>query len=215
MGLFLRHLELILTAVGLLLILVGSFVLHQQATNPGLWSTALATSVGTSQGLVLWIVRSKQRDARDQTIRDVQSMLQDVVNNQLVVIQMADQINRRKPGAVPGRAVQRSVGVIYEAIASLSHESLHAWTLKYRTVRRRVASDGWQARAEPNEAEYEKYPETGSLTLPSLDPAMDEPSSSVTSAPLPSSAIPQSDVRLTRPDEGELELDATAPQLKK
>ena len=142
-GVFLRHLEPIFAALGLVLIGAGAIVLHDRVESPWLWCTLLATGIGVTQVLLLWAIRSRQRIARDQIICEVQTMLQDVINNQLVVIQMADQINRRKPGAVPESAVERSVGVIYEAVASLSHDSLHAWTQKYRQAARRRDPEAW------------------------------------------------------------------------
>lgn len=159
----------------------------------------VAMSVCGLQGLLSWGVRSQQRIARDQTLLEVQAMLQDVVNNQLVVIQMADQINRRKPGAVPESAVERSVGVIYEAIASLSHESLHAWSLKYRRARhRRRPRDRMEPVSVSDASTSVAPPSTnaGPVTMPSLgdrvlvDPAEGDPQGHPVS-----SGVVESDVR--------------------
>ncbi len=188
-GVFLRHLELAVAIVGLLVIAAGALA-FQGVPQSWVWVSAWASLVGLSQMLFIWTVRSKERSARDQTIVEVQTMLKDVINNQLVVIQMADQINRRKPGSVPQRAVERSVSVISDAIASLSQDSLQAWTEKYRSSARRIDTSGL-GRVEASEQLKKKLeaivptespPFQTRSTLPSPDgpspdgPSPDEPS---------------------------------------
>lgn len=200
-GQLLRHLELTVTAASLALLAGGGWMLRVDRAGGGSRLLFLTGSVCFVQGLVLWVVRSKQRSARDQTLVEVQTMLQDVVNNQLVVIQMADQINRRKPGAVPEAAVERSVGVIYEAIASLSHESLHAWSLKYRQAKDRYRVPPLMEKAGPSEDAAEQGP----VTEPSVSKHAElphEPSGEPSSSTV-SSDVPQSDVRVTDAPEDE------------
>ena len=221
MGLFLRHLELTVTAVSLALLSTGGWLTRVEVPGGGTRLLFLAGSICFAQGSVLWVVRSKQRSARDQTLLEVQTMLQDVVNNQLVVIQMADQINRRKPGAVPEAAVERSVGVIYEAIASLSHESLHAWTLKYRKSKDRYRVPTLMDTAKGADGSTADLSGRGPVTMASRAPqptasqetdALGVPGSAPISSAVSSAAV-QSDVRLTDAPDSEAE-HATLKSLK-
>ncbi len=178
-----------------------------------------ATGIFVVEAVGLWVVRHRQRVARDQTIVEVQTMLQDVINNQLVVVQMADQINRRKPGTVPEDVVERAVGVIYEAVASLSDDSLHAWTQKYRQSRRRHRVENWMVKLENNPQLKQKLEAIvpGDLSTQRSVSSPQEPRSTeaapssfqssqsqpVSSQPLSSRPMPYSDIRQVKRDEEE------------
>jgi hypothetical protein len=134
MAFLLRHLELYLTVLGLLVILSAGFLLQEQTLGPWRVTALVAIAVGAIHGCLFWGVRQRQRMVRDDTIHAVQSMLRDVVNNQLLVIQMADSMNRRQPGSVAQKTVDHSVAAISDALESLSRESLRAWSSRYDPV---------------------------------------------------------------------------------
>lgn len=133
MAFFLRHLELNLTAIGLLVILSAGFLFEEPSLGPWRVTALVAVAVGAIHGCLFWEVRRRQRQIREDTIDSVKNMLRDVVNNQLLIIQMADSMNRRQPGSVAQRTVDHSVAAISDALESLSRESLRVWSSRYAT----------------------------------------------------------------------------------
>ncbi len=126
----LKNLELILTAAGLLIILVAASL----ATQSNRWPVAAvtATVVGVIHGILFWLVRRRQRMIREQALRDVRAMLQDVVKNQLMVIQANVHMATRAPDSdkYVGR-INTTVGDISAALDSISDEALTSWQQKY------------------------------------------------------------------------------------
>ena len=78
---FLRYLELILTAAGVVVILL-IFTIFRNTTP---WKAAAICSivVGIVHGLIFYLVRSKQRKTRSQEVFSIREMLDDMVNNRL------------------------------------------------------------------------------------------------------------------------------------
>jgi hypothetical protein len=87
---FLSHyLELVFTALGLLVILaVPALFLRRYPVYPWRIAAVTATAVGIIHGLLFYVVRRRERDARTRLIREVRSMT-DVLCNQLQVVVLA------------------------------------------------------------------------------------------------------------------------------
>jgi len=78
---FLRYLELILTAVGVVLVLVIFAVFRN--SYPWKAAAVCAVVVAVVHGLIFYAVRSRQRKARKQEVFSIREMLDDMVNNRL------------------------------------------------------------------------------------------------------------------------------------
>jgi hypothetical protein len=144
---FINHIELWLSGAALVLIF-GIPV----AVGPGelqFWRlTALvAVAVGTLHGVIFWVVRRRQRKIRQQSIRDIQAMLADVVKNRLTAIDMylpeaddPEMVRQEVEG------VRASIQEIAEEVDSLSEETLQAWEEKYEGALRHTAERQSEAR---------------------------------------------------------------------
>ena len=133
MTILLRYLELILTLVGIVVIFAVTGLITPRGVGP--WQVAAITAilVGIVHGLTFWLVRRRQRVVRMQTVTDVQSMLKDVINNQLTVIQGMNYLRTEDPAQTQRATAQiaRCVTSISDALQHLSEESLQAWHNKY------------------------------------------------------------------------------------
>jgi hypothetical protein len=85
---FVNHIELWLSGLGLVLI----FGIPALVGGNGivLWRliALIAVGVGVVHGFIFWTVRRRQRQARRQSIREIQQMLSDVLKNKLAAINM-------------------------------------------------------------------------------------------------------------------------------
>jgi hypothetical protein len=88
----LRYLELILSAAGLVVILVVPALFFPSRQYRWVAAAATATSVGVIHGLIFFGVRHRQRTLRSQTIREIQLLVDDLVRNQLAVISLSSEI---------------------------------------------------------------------------------------------------------------------------
>jgi len=79
----LRHLELVLSAVGVLVIFVVPMVFFRQPTLRWEAAAVTAAAVGVIHGLIFYAVRRRQRLIRRDTIREMQLVVDDIVRNQL------------------------------------------------------------------------------------------------------------------------------------
>lgn len=133
MTILLRYLELILTLVGIIVIFAVTGLVTPRGVGP--WEVAAITAVlvGIVHGVIFWLVRRRQRAVRMQTVTDVQSMLKDVINNQLTVIQGMDYLRTADPAQTQRATAQiaRCVTSISDALQHLSEESLRDWHNKY------------------------------------------------------------------------------------
>lgn len=135
MSSFLRNLELWLTAAGL--VVVGVAAAWSSAVHVEPWRTATiaATTVGVIHGVLFWVVRSRQRKMRTQTIAEVQFMLSDIVNNQLGIIMASAEMPAGAAASAEAAEqtarIRSSVLRISEGVRHLSEESLGAWSAKY------------------------------------------------------------------------------------
>ena len=132
---FIRHVELWLSALGLILIFV--IVLLFAPDGDSVWRTATiaAVTIGVLHGIIFWLIRRRQRRLRQEAIEEIRDMLSDVVKNQLAVIGVC---LPDAPGA--GQRQRRAVGHIRDSLAriallidSISEDSLQHWQATYAT----------------------------------------------------------------------------------
>lgn len=129
----LRNLEIYLSLAGLAVIFGVTLLLRPFGFDAWTVAAVTATFVGVVHGLIFWAVRRRQHTLRIETIREIQHMLKDMINNQLTVIQTmasmpcADMVDTRKFSD----PVNRSVGKISAALQDLSDESLRRWKEHY------------------------------------------------------------------------------------
>jgi hypothetical protein len=133
MKIFLRHLELILTTVGLVVVAVLPQWLHVRDWSAGEVAVATAVTVAALHGLIFWAVRERQRRVRTQTIAEVRHMLHDVVNNQLMILGLEIEELAGNSAEARQRLInsRKSVQRISLALDALSEESLRHWKNKY------------------------------------------------------------------------------------
>jgi uncharacterized membrane protein YraQ (UPF0718 family) len=81
---FLRYLELILTAVGVIVIFLIFAIFRD--TSPWKAAAICAVVVGVVHGLIFYLVRARQRKTRSQEVFSIREMLDDMVNDQLNVV---------------------------------------------------------------------------------------------------------------------------------
>ena len=83
----LANIELILSAVGLLMIVLVPAIVSPKPEN--FWEVTAITAilVGFIHGLIFWLVR-RQRIVRAQLLDDLRTVLADVVNNQLIALRL-------------------------------------------------------------------------------------------------------------------------------
>lgn len=129
---FLRHIELYLTAVGLLVILLvpGFFSIEQRV----LVIAITAVGVGVVHGLLFWLVRRRQRLVREALLQDLRGMLKDRINNKLQVV-LVHAVAPAGDLSADDRArlkeVAESVMEVSQLLDRLSLESLSAWQAHY------------------------------------------------------------------------------------
>jgi 4-amino-4-deoxy-L-arabinose transferase-like glycosyltransferase len=130
----LENLELVLTAAGLLVIFTAHILFHSSA-DPGSWkvSALTATAVGVLHGVIFWLVRRRQRGIRRETLRDVERMLKDIINNQLCIIAFTSEMQKADPSSVldANNRITQSVRRIHTSLEGISEESLNLWKSQY------------------------------------------------------------------------------------
>ena len=129
---FLRHLELWLTAVGLLVVWVVALLVPQSIE---VWKAAtfVALVVSMLHGVLFWVVRRRQRAVRLRTIDELREMMADRVKNQLAVIAMYLPMTQdREMLEMTLGGIHESIDEITRAVDSLNDESLSSWKTHYR-----------------------------------------------------------------------------------
>jgi len=116
----LEYLELILTAAGVLVVIVV-FALFRKVAP---WKAAAisALAVGVLHGTIFFIVRSAQRKARRAAVNAIRHTFDDLVRNKLQVVLFATEIQDQdwRPAA------QRAVQEIQNSLNRIEAESLAA-----------------------------------------------------------------------------------------
>ena len=117
---WLEYLELILTAAGVLVVLIFFSIFRDIAA----WKAAAisALAVGVLHGVIFFAVRSAQRRARTIAIRNIRARLDDLVRNKLQVVLFATEIQDQdwRPAA------QSAVQEIVNNLNQIESESLTA-----------------------------------------------------------------------------------------
>ncbi len=114
----LEYLELILTAVGVLLVILVFAIFRNVAP----WKAAAisALAVGVLHGTIFFIVRSAQRKVRRAAVTAIRHTFDDLVRNKLQVVLFATEIQDQdwRPAA------QRAVQEIQNSLNRIEAESL-------------------------------------------------------------------------------------------
>jgi len=131
MGFFLRHLELFLTAAGLVVIFGVTALFHPADTSPWTVATVTAVAVGVLHGFLFWLVRQRQRDVRRRALAETERMLRDVIINQLAVIRLTVDMQTHPPVPASLDRIERAITVINHTLNGLSEESLTRWQERY------------------------------------------------------------------------------------
>jgi len=144
---FVNNIELWLSGAALVLIFG-----IPAAVGPGelqFWrlTAIVAIVVGTIHGVIFWVVRRRQRRIREQSIREIQAMLADVVKNRLTAIDMylpeaddPEMVRQEVEG------IRASIREIADEVDTLSEETLQAWEEKYDGALRHAAERPSEAR---------------------------------------------------------------------
>ena len=128
MKLFLKYIERILTAVGLVIIVVLMAALPDTHHNKWFIVAWVALIIGPLHGVIFFAVRNRQRRVRTEAISEISSMLRDVINNQLTVVRIyagSDDDTLRNHSDEAIRNMSRIVN-------TLSEESLTSWQKRYK-----------------------------------------------------------------------------------
>jgi hypothetical protein len=122
---FIRHIEIYLSLLGLLVIWTAGLIASHHAANQWQVIAWVAIAVGTLHGIIFWVVRSRQRQVRREDLNRARIVLQDVINNQLMVINLAASFDVRPSSSV--EQIQASLRTIAAFLARFSEESLLSW----------------------------------------------------------------------------------------
>jgi len=94
LNVILRHLELVLSAIGVLVIFAVPMVFFRQPSLRWEAAAVTAAAVGVIHGIIFYAVRRRQRLIRRDTIREMQLVVDDIVRNQLTVIGLSAALAR-------------------------------------------------------------------------------------------------------------------------
>lgn len=144
---FLNNIELILTAVGIGVILLSGFVASRSAFSLETATAVSATLVGVIHGILFWLLRRRQRWVRQEAIRQIREMLEDLGKNRLQTIKMSlYMVQARQPEQE--ERTRKSFDRVYQILAEMStlidhisEESLADWRHPYRQTLQRVESE--------------------------------------------------------------------------
>jgi membrane protein implicated in regulation of membrane protease activity len=133
---FLRHLELYLSGVGIVVVIAATVILKGFGLDPWFVGTVTAVMVAVIHGIIFWLVRRRQQAMRVETINEIQLRLKDLINNQLTIIEVASQMRHTdsKWVAEHQECVSNSVNRISQSLDELSSESLQRWKARYARV---------------------------------------------------------------------------------
>jgi len=144
---FLNNIELVLTAVGIGVILLSGFVASRSAFSLETATAVSATLVGVVHGILFWLLRRRQRWVRQEAIRQIREMLEDLGKNRLQTIKMSlymVQIHQPEQEERTRKSFDRVYQILAEMstlIDHISEESLAGWRHRYRQTLQRVESE--------------------------------------------------------------------------
>lgn len=130
--------ELILSAAGILVILIlpGFFV----SAGGDIWkaATITAAAVGVLHGIIFWVIRRRQRAIREIAINEIKVMLRDQINNRLTTVTLQVEAQVRKhpnPETLEIKenlaSITQNLRGIAEILKMVSEESLSRWKQRY------------------------------------------------------------------------------------
>jgi hypothetical protein len=136
----LNNIELILSAAGVLVVLVVPPLITGGVDDLWRVTAVVALVVGVLHGCIFWAIRRRQRYVRQQAFTEMRAMLQDVVRNHLAVIRLYSTMPDK--GARATAKIDASVQEITHALDHLSEESLARWLCRYRDALSSTAPPG-------------------------------------------------------------------------
>ncbi len=125
----LNNIELLLSGLGLVVILAVPAVLRPEPRDWWRVTAITAIAVGVLHGVLFWLIRRRQRQARAAVIAQIREMLGDVVKNQLAIISLNAQLSGAQ--SRHQQRIETSVKRIEEALTHISEESLTRWQAQY------------------------------------------------------------------------------------
>lgn len=127
MRLFMRHLELWLSAAGVAVILLVPSLFGASRENYWYATAVTAIAVGLLHGLIFWSVRRRQRLVRDRTIAHLRAMLRDDIHKQVAALLTVDaRATKEQHTQLDG--VFDSLALLDHILGSISAERLSTWT---------------------------------------------------------------------------------------
>ncbi len=139
-----NYLELILTAVGLVILSIVLLLFVGKGTMTWRAATFVATAIGVLHGLIFWLVRRRQRLVRLAAIAEIRDMLEDIVNNKVQIITLSAHMLAKDQNAAILPRLERigsTADLIAETIRHLSSESLSVWQARYQQTQDRIAQE--------------------------------------------------------------------------
>lgn len=138
---FINHIELWLSGVALVLIFGIPAAVGPNGTEFWRLTAIIAIAVGTIHGVIFWVVRRRQRQIRRRSVRQIQSMLADVVKNHLTAIDMYLP-EKEDPGMLRKEVngIRTSIREITEHVNNLSVDRLEEWEAKYDEALRKTSA---------------------------------------------------------------------------
>jgi hypothetical protein len=136
MAFLLANIELILSALGLVVIVLIPVLVDPKPDS--LWKVVAvtATTVGLLHGVIFWLIRRRQRAIRADLIQELRTILADVINNQLIALTL--HARKLSPASDRGkeidehlRIVDQSAKTISDYVNLLSEESIRQWKERY------------------------------------------------------------------------------------
>lgn len=124
-----NNIELILSAAGIVVIIVVPNILVSFVGDVWRIATVTATVVGVLHGIIFWLIRRRQRQLRAEAVKEIKAMLNEVVKDQLSIIMVNAQLAR--PEEKRMQQIQQSVDRIVDSVDHLSQESLMRWQQVY------------------------------------------------------------------------------------
>jgi uncharacterized protein HemX len=138
---FVKHIELWLSGIGLLLIFGVAFFMN--ASGVAFWRliALIAVGIGVVHGFIFWAVRRRQRQVRRQSIREIQQMLSDVLKNKLAAINMyLPEEENQELVEQELNGIRTSIEDIADEVENISEESIEGWKEHYSGAVERTTS---------------------------------------------------------------------------
>ncbi|MCS6988450.1 MAG: hypothetical protein NZM06_02925 [Chloroherpetonaceae bacterium] len=132
MRFILKYIELILTAAGIVVIMVVPSLFSTSETDLVAARATTAILVGVLHGVIFFVIRHRQRQVREATIDEIRAMLKDVINNHLTVISVSAAGSSNVAKAT--ERIKTASANISEALDNISEESLSSWKSRYSSA---------------------------------------------------------------------------------